>query len=286
MTAAALPRRQFIATVPALAAWLGGCSLAPPAVPEARAPAIDGRPVVLFGEVHDSRAQHALRLQALQKLLATGARPALLMEQFDRERQAAIDSARSGAAPVRAQALVDAAGGRGWDWALYRPYLDEALAHGLPILAANVSRTDARRVISEGLAAAGFDPQVPAAVLAAQAQAIVASHCGQVDAAMARRMAGAQVARDQFMARLVEQHQARGVVLLAGNGHVRKDIGVPQWLSPATRARTLVVGMLEVGDGDAAAYDTVVYTPRQVREDPCAAMRMPAQPAGAASGTR
>ena len=48
------------------------------------------KPVVLLGEVHDNAAQHALRLRAFEALLAGGARPALALEQFDRNRQADI----------------------------------------------------------------------------------------------------------------------------------------------------------------------------------------------------
>jgi hypothetical protein len=40
------------------------------------------------------------------------------------------------------------------------------------------------------------------------------------------------------------------VVLLAGNGHVRTDIGVPRWLDPATRQRSEAIGLLEAGDND------------------------------------
>jgi uncharacterized iron-regulated protein len=90
------------------------------------------------------------------------------------------------------------------------------------------------------------------------------------------------VARDQFMARLVAQHAARGVVLLAGNGHVRADIGVPRWLAPGLRARTQAVGALEAGSAvDAQAYDSVLRTAAQPRPDPCAGLRMPATAAPA-----
>ena len=57
-------------------------------------------------------------------------------------------------------------------------------------------------------------------------------------------MARAQFARDAVMARALAAHAERGVVLLAGNGHVRRDIGVPRWLaSPAPR----LVGRLSRG---------------------------------------
>ncbi len=246
------------------------------------------RPVLLFGEVHDNAVQHAERLRAFEALLATGARPALAMEQLDRERQAAIDALFAGGARPTADAVIAAGApgggqGGGWNWTFYRPFIDAALRAGLPIVAANVSRSEARRVMLEGLAPLGFDPQVPADMLAAHTRDIVDSHCGLVDASTAARMAQAQVARDQFMARVLEQHLARGVVLLAGNGHVRTDVGVPRWLKPEVRAKSQAVGWLETGSGDAKAFDTVRLTPPQARPDPCEGMRkqVPARPAPA-----
>lgn len=115
----------------------------------------------------------------------------------------------------------------------------------------------------------GFNPAVPADIEAVQAQAIAEGHCGLIDAAQAGRMTGAQVARDQFMARMVEANAKRGVVLLAGDGHVRRDVGVPRWLSDATRAESISIGLLEPGDPNAADYDLVLTTAAQPRPDPC-----------------
>jgi uncharacterized iron-regulated protein len=271
---------------PKLAAWAAaGLATLPgsPALAQVLPPPT--RPIVLFGEVHDNAAQHALRLAAFDALLRDGARPALLLEQFDRERQADIDRVRSRVPPPDAAQIILAGSGapatetRLWNWPFYEPLITLALRFGLPILAANVSREDARRVIGAGLAAQGFDPDVAPDIQRAQAEAIEASHCGLLDAAQAQRMAAAQVARDQFMARLVEAQAARGVLLLAGNGHVRTDIGVPRWLTPATRALSESIGMLEAegtpSESERAeaerAFDRVLITPAQAHKDPCAA---------------
>jgi uncharacterized iron-regulated protein len=76
------------------------------------------------------------------------------------------------------------------------------------------------------------------------------------------------------------------VLLLAGNGHVQTDLGVPRWLSPATRARSESIGLLE-GEGDGAGspapFDRVVFTAAQTRPDPCEGMRKPAAIASAAA---
>lgn len=256
---------------PALAAvavaLLAACAQGP--TPELRF----RQPVVLLGEVHDNAAQHALRLRAFEAALAEGARPALVMEQFDRDRQGAIDTLRARAPAPDADELIRVAGGRGWHWPHYRPFVALALRHGLPIVAANVSREEARELMRRGLAASGFDAAVPPEVLAVHARDIEGSHCGMLDAATALRMALAQVARDQVMAAAVERHADRGVVLLAGNGHVRTDAGVPRWLSPATRARSEAIGLLEADHDGRGSYDRIVRTVVQERPDPCAGMR-------------
>ena len=264
--------RSTLIAVLATSALLCACAQAP------RAPAaLRARPVVLLGEVHDNAQQHALRAQALRGLLEGGARPVLLMEQFDRERQPDLDEAlaRPGvtADDVIAAASPGTASASGWSWPLYRPYIALAIEYRLPLVAANVSRSDTRRVVAGGLASLDFDARVPADIEAPQAQALVESHCGLIEMGQARTMVAAQVARDQFMARALEANAAHGAVLLAGNGHVRRDIGVPRWLSAALRERSLSIGLLESGDADAAAFDVALTTLAQTRPDPCEAMR-------------
>ncbi len=252
--------------------------------------ALQSKPVVLLGEVHDNAIQHALRARALQALLESGARPALLLEQFDRERQTELDRAlaRPGATPDDVIAAATRAGPamQDWSWPFYKPYIALAIEYRLPIVAVNVSRNDTRRVLREGLTALGFDSNVPPDIEAAQARAIADSHCGMIDAAQAGRMAAAQVARDQFMARAIEVNASRGAVLIAGNGHVRRDVGVPRWLSPDARARSVSIGLLEADDTGntgaasagaaspgAASFDAAFTTPAQTRPDPCQSMR-------------
>ena len=263
-----------------VAALLSACAQTSPDSSERRrlADALRSQPIVLMGEVHDNPAQHALRAQALRDLLESGARPALLMEQFDRERQADLDRTleRPVVTPddeIAAESPADRAMS-GWSWPLYRPYIALAIEFRVPIVAANVSRDDTHRVLKDGLPALGFDANVPADIDAAQSSAIVESHCGMVDARQAGRMVGAQVARDQFMARAIEANAARGVLLLAGNGHVRRDVGVPRWLKADTRARSLAIGLLEPGDAAASAFDLVITTPPPAdRADPCEGLR-------------
>lgn len=268
-------------------ALLAGCASVPPGEPwEAR---LTGSAIVLLGELHDNAEHHRQRAQVLRRALAAGWRPAIAMEQFDRERQADIERARR-EKPRDAQQVIDAAspakGARGgnWNWEYYRPFIALALEYDVPLIAANLSGADTGRIVREGYAAvfdAGtlrrlrLDVAVPAAVQAAQEREIDNGHCNALPAKTLPAMARAQFARDAVMGEIMSQHAARGIVLIAGNGHVRRDIGVPHWLSPDLRARTLAVGYLERQSAVAldAAFDVVVRTMPATREDPCIAFK-------------
>ena len=97
-------------------------------------------------------------------------------------------------------------------------------------------------------------------------------------------MARAQIARDIVLARSLRPYLPRGAVLLSGNGHVRKDIGVPAWLSADERRDVLSIGLLE-RDPDMAMkdqsshFDVVIETAAAERPDPCDALRKRLQPA-------
>ncbi len=244
------------------------------------------RPVVLLGEVHDNAAQHATRAAALRRLLAGGARPAIAFEQFDRERQADIDRARRETPPadktLAEHVIEQARPARGWDWRLYRPFVELALEYDLPIVAANLSRADAMRVATQGFAAV-FDEAtrarfaldaLPPALLAAHEKAVDDGHCNRMPADALPALARAQIARDLALAEAIRPYFARGVVLLTGNGHARKDIGVPFFLTEAERAQAIAIGLLERDkpeEGDwAQRFEVAFSTPVQGREDPCA----------------
>src|SRR5262252_9656671 len=121
-----------------------------PASPSAIVEALRGYRVVLFGEVHDNPSQHALRLGTLRALFAKGERPAIAFEQFDRERQRDIDRARRERPRDADYLIAQAKGNPGWRWDLYRPYVQLALDYDVPIVAANLSRSDAMRVALQG----------------------------------------------------------------------------------------------------------------------------------------
>jgi len=245
------------------------------------------RPIVLLGEIHDNAPQHAVEAQALASVLAAGLRPALAFEQFDRERQADIDrviAEDDGTEAHRAERLV-ALGERGWNWNLYRPVLELGLRYQLPIVAADLSRADAMRVARDGLVAVleaeqlrqlGLEP-VPADLLGAQEQAVEQGHCHELPSHLLPGLARAQIARDATLALSIRPYLERGVILFTGDGHVRRDIGVPRFLPAPQRDRVISIALIERDEpADSVpqgAYDAVFRTPIQPRPDPCAALK-------------
>ena len=235
--------------------------------------------LVLLGETHDNPEHHRLQQELLTQVTATGRRPALVMEQLDREFQAALDAER--ARPGRtADTFLDAGhfNRRSWQVDGYRPLVELALQYDLPVIAANVSRDDARAIVRDP-ARAGLPP-VAKHVEDALAADIDRSHCGEkAEPAVLAGMVAAQRARDVAMARALQQEAARGAVLIAGGGHVRADRGAPLYMSQ----RPLVIAFVEVDSArhslkeylddqfaTSQSFDFVWFTERAVRADPCA----------------
>ncbi len=282
MRLAPAPARALLIAALLLAVVSGACTATTPRNGwESR---LQGDAVVMLGEVHDNAQQHRLRLEVLRRAFVAGWRPAIAMEQFDRERQADIERARR-ERPTDAQHVIDLAAppsarpGSGWNWDFYRPFVALALEYDVPLIAANLSNADTTKIVRGGFASVfdsasiarlGLDRPIPDDWQSAQEREIHDGHCGVLPPAAWPRLARAQFARDAVMAHALRQHAQGGIVLLAGNGHVRRDIGVPRWLDGDQR-RTFTVAYLEDDDGSTpvAAFDAVVRTEVAARSDPC-----------------
>ncbi|WP_374674912.1 ChaN family lipoprotein [Ideonella sp.] len=261
------------------------------------APARDAR-VVLLGEVHDNPRHHALRAEWLRRLLADGRPTVVVFEQMDAARGEDLRRAQA-AAPGDPDAVARAGGldERGWRWPLHRPVLQAALDGGARVAGGNLPRDTVRAVVRQGEAAvpAALQPLLAGAAWTparqqAQAQEITDGHCGALPPTMVAPMVLAQRVRDASLAAaLLAAPAGHRVVLIAGNGHVRRDLGVPVLLQAAgvPPDQIAAIGVLERGGDNADAdapgrYDAVVRTEPEPRPDPCEAFRAP--PAPPASG--
>jgi uncharacterized iron-regulated protein len=232
--------------------------------------------IYFLGEIHDNEHGHQRRLEQVKQLIEQGPPPVVAMEQFDREHQAALDAALVQCQEV--DCVVAKVGTAGWAWRFYKPYVQWALDKKIKLLAANLSNTDVRRVMAHGFVAV-LGPQIvdtyslrqiPGQLLSAQNKAIQEGHCNLLPAKAVGPMVQGQIARDVWMAHVVNGVANSTVVLIAGNGHVRKDAGVYAWLAPSKQSQTQVHGYVEsAGQQDVHWYDQVHVVPEMEREDPC-----------------
>lgn len=258
---------------------------------------LSGARFALIGEKHDNPEHHRIQARLVAQIVAAGRRPSLVFEMLTASQQPAIDT-------YLAQHPQDASGlgpavdwdSSGWpDWALYQPIVEAGLPAETPVLAGGLDRDTIRGVARNGAEDIGrdrmhrlrLDEPIAGAMRAEMRDEIYVSHCEQLPKSMLDPMVTVTLAKDAVMAeRLIEGAalpDRDSAVLIAGDGHVRADRGVPWHLRRlAPRAAIVTVGILEViagekeptdyaeADGGAALpYDFVWFTPRVDDKDPC-----------------
>ncbi|MGQ0510839.1 MAG: ChaN family lipoprotein [Betaproteobacteria bacterium] len=280
--------RRALAALAAGALLLAGCATNPPAALEGRIWDARGGHYIdedtllarlraaryrLLGEVHDHPEHHAIRARLLEQLAPTE----VFFEQFDREHDPALRAAQRAGADADALARAGRLDEKGWRWPLHRPLLEASLRAGHAVRAANLPRAEARRVVMTGKVEGIALPEWPAAAEAAMRREIEISHCGALPAKVVPAMVLAQRARDATIAAALSG-AAGGAVLIAGNGHVRRDRGVSRYLPED--ASVVSLGFIETRAGEAdpraydpGAYDYLWFTLPQPRPDPCEGMR-------------
>lgn len=250
------------------AALLGACASAPQldAAQQEQLAALLPADVVLLGEQHDAAEHHALERAVVHSLAARGQLAALVLEMAERGRSTRQLSTRASAAQVRrALAWNDA----GWPWAAYGPVVMTAVRAGVPVLGANLSREQMRAAMSE----AALDQRLSPAALGEQRERIRQGHCNTLPEAQIAPMTRIQIARDVALAEtaLQQRQPGRTVLVLAGNGHVDRALGIPQHV-PAD-VRLAVIAMQAGAGADASRADQVWTTPALPPRDYCAQLK-------------
>ncbi len=256
--------------------------------------------IILIGEQHDNAEHHRLQAWIVGELAKRGRPLVVAFEMIDESQRGALDGFLSkwrqpdGPRDATTLGSLLAWEASGWpDWALYQPIADAALVQrappAVPILPANLPLATVRDIARGGLDAPGLDAKLAetlrqaqtrdAAALAVHVADIRDSHCGMLPERLLGNFALAQYARDDAMARSLQIAHLTGAraVLIAGNGHARRDVGVPLHLARRLPgAKVLSVGLLEGAAEGPAPFDHVWRTTGVERGDPCAAFGKPA----------
>lgn len=228
--------------------------------------------IVLLGERHDNARHHYLRGELLKEL----PQAVVVAEQLQSPVQV-----RYG--PDLLLALVTAGFDPvGWRWPLYQPLFSSLVEKNIPLFGGNLSRSHVRKIVREGFSA--LSPEViemfKEAPLSSAANAVLdedlkQGHCNYVPLDRLAGLRLAQRARDQAMFETLRRQNGRPVVLLAGNGHVRGDYGIPVLLRHfLPEKRWLNIGFVEEGEGvsqqmSANLYSHLWVTKAAHREDDC-----------------
>ncbi len=261
--------------------------------PKQLADALGNTRYVLIGEVHDNPDHH--RLQAwLIGQIAQFEKPAIVMEMIPKDK-AGVLAAHQLTPDANAANLGPALdwAKSGWPaWKLYQPIAEVAFMAKLPIAAGDAERAIIRTIGKNGIALIDADQKKQLALVetlsanlaAALDRDIIESHCNLLPKAMIPAMTDIQRFRDATLARsVVDAGHKHPVVLIAGNGHVRNDRGVPWYLVHQDAGSTVKSVMLLEADADAKtiadlamlnpdgapAADYLWITPRQERQDQC-----------------
>ena len=251
-------------------ALLSACAHSPPATVPALLDRVLPTPVLMLGEQHDAPEHQVLQRDVVQALAARGQLGALVMEMADQGRQ--TTGLPTDASEARVREALGWTDEGGWPWPVYSPVVMAAVRAGAPVLGGNLPRGQMRAAMGN----AGLEGRVSSAVLKEQREGIRSGHCDLLPESQIGPMTRIQLARDDAMAQTtvatVEQAGAgKTVVLIAGNGHVRRDLGVPLYL-PKTLAYRVVMAQAG-GPASTMPADATWLTPAQPPRDHCAELR-------------
>lgn len=234
--------------------------------------------IVILGEVHDNPEHHLNQATAIAAL-----RPAaLVFEMFGPADALKVTPA------IRddAEALADrlAWEDSGWpDFTMYHPIF--LAAPDSAIFGGAVSREDARRAVREGAAEVfgdasslfGLDDPLPEDESASREAGQMAAHCDALPEDILPGMVEAQRLRDAALAKAIVAAMAETggpVVVITGNGHARRDWGIPAVLDLVLPdASVTTIAQFESVPEGPQPFDGWLVTEPAERDDPCAAFR-------------
>jgi uncharacterized iron-regulated protein len=240
--------------------------------------------VVILGEVHDNPAHHETQRSVLELL-----QPRAVVWEMLTPVEAGSISAALLRSPERLEKVLKWAES-GWPaFSMYYPIL--AVASDARIYGGEVPRQAAMAVMKGGEAVAfgadaaryGLNIALPEEEAARRESLQFQAHCDAVPMDRMAAMVGIQRLRDATLAReVVRAIEDTGgpVAVITGNGHARKDWGIPAYLQRVRPdLQVFSLGQSENGQVE-GPFDAVIDSAPPERDDPCAAFESPARQGG------
>jgi uncharacterized iron-regulated protein len=261
------PRSARLLSATALLLSLGSCSLQPRQSDEERLAAWLPADVLLIGEQHDAVAHQRVQQGFVATLAGRGQLAALALEMADNGQSTAGLPAGASEEQTRRQLNWN---NEAWPWTAYGPVVMTAVRAGVPVLGANLPRSDMRASMADSQ----LDQRLPPPAFKAQQQLIRQGHCDLLPEGQITPMTRIQIARDRRMADTLAKAVQPGkvVVLISGSVHADKQLGVPQHLPAGLQVksvRLLAGGQVLPGE----TFDSVWGTEALPDKDYCAGLR-------------
>lgn len=229
--------------------------------------------VIILGELHDNPGHHARQAKLTSDISPT----AVIFEMLTPDEANALDETARDIDTMRA-----ASGLVGWS---NMPDYSEVLVASPRIVGAalprdavrNAFKTGAAPVFGDAAQVYGLDQPLDASEFEARKALQFAAHCEAMPMEMMGGMVEAQRLRDAAFARSVLaalDTYGAPVVLITGNGHARKDWGVPRYLERVRPGLSVfALGQGEPNAPPSGRFDEIAESPAPERGDPCDAFR-------------
>jgi len=234
--------------------------------------------ILILGEVHDNPAHHVVQAEKVTALTPT----ALVFEMLTPDQADGVVFAE--AADQDALNTVLGWDDSNWpDFAMYYPIF--AAAPGARVYGAGLPRAEAMEALNGGMAtlfgdeatAYGLDQPLPGDQQEAREALQFSAHCDAIPREMLSGMIDIQRLRDAKLARAALRAYAETggpVAVITGNGHARRDWGMPAYIARvAPDVEMQVIGQTEDDGPIEGGFDMVVSSPTVDRPDPCLAFR-------------
>ena len=245
---------------------------------------------LILGEKHDNPDHHTLQLSIVEHLIAGNNLSLLAFEMMDSDSQEILNDIQTerldSLDAIKDYLNWDA---EGWEWSYYGPLVKSAYESAIPMVGSNI--TNSRMMEIYGLESLPPEINVLEEEIIQQLNTdIDESHCGLLPESQFPAMVRVQQGRDYSMSQsLGSKDNEKTKVLIAGNYHARKDLGVPNYLLAnnvnLNSDEIVSVSFMEVDPlemepqgyiqkyDETAAYDYVWFTPVISEMDYCASLR-------------
>lgn len=235
--------------------------------------------MLLLGEFHDNVFHHRER-GVLIKLLAL---PAMTVISEHLPAESRVNFSGSTLSALELAGFDKKA----WDWPLHASLFDAIRLTGNTLVGGNLAKGVSKDLAKNGrnILTRKMDEAIERATLNVQSrqaldQDLIDGHCGQLPEKYLPPMQLIQRATDSSFA--LSMLENKPAILIAGNGHVRKDYGVPQVInSIAPEMKIISIGFHERSNSEVnqtpsfnGLYDFVWLTEAASRPDPCAGFKL------------